>query len=105
MLGSSGPGYTQWDWKDLGIRVGGPNLLVLPDGRIVAAVRRYGTQPWTSLSWLDPVEGSLVEFLALPSAGDTSYAGLQWHEEILWVSYYSSHEQKTSVYLARVGLF
>ena len=27
-----------------------------------------------------------------------------WHEELLWVSYYSSHEGKTSVYLAKVRL-
>ncbi len=104
MLGQSQPGYEQWDWKDLGIRVGGPNLLILPDGRIMAAIRRYGKQPWTSLNWLDPLEGSLTEFLALPSGGDTSYAGLRWHEGILWVSYYSSHEGRAGIYLAKVKL-
>ena len=35
---------------------------------------------------------------------DTSYPGLVWHEGQLWVSYYSSHEGKTSIYLARVRL-
>jgi hypothetical protein len=104
MLGRSKPGYEHWDWKDLGVRVGGPNLLVLPDGRIIAAIRRYGQQPWTSLSWLDPAQSLLTEFLALPSGGDTSYAGLQWYEGILWVSYYSSHEERTSIYLAKVDL-
>ena len=34
--------------------------------------------------------------------GDTSYPGLLWHDGVLWVSYYSSHEGKTSIYLARV---
>lgn len=104
LLGQSLPGYERWDWKDLGIRIGGPNLIILPDGRIVAAIRRYGKQPWTSLNWADPVKGSLTEFLMLPSGGDTSYAGLWWHEEILWVSYYSSHEGRASIYLARVEL-
>jgi hypothetical protein len=104
MLGQSQPAYTHWTWRNLGIRVGGPNLLVLPDGRIIAAVRRYGKQPWTSLNWLDPVESCLTEFLALPSGGDTSYAGLCWYEGLLWVSYYSSHEERTSVYLARISL-
>jgi hypothetical protein len=103
-LGSSNPGYTDWNWKDLGLRIGGPNVLVLPNGRIVAAVRRYGKEPWTSLNWLDPVEGRLDEFLALPSGGDTSYAGLQWHENILWASYYSSHEERASIYIARVAI-
>jgi hypothetical protein len=101
-VGSSSPGYADWNWKDLGLRIGGPNVLVLPDGRIVAVVRRYGEQPWTSLNWLDAAEGRLDEFMALPSGGDTSYAGLQWNENILWVSYYSSHEERASIYLARV---
>jgi len=41
--------------------------------------------------------------VTLPSGGDTSYPGLLWHEERLWVSYYSSHEGKTSIYLAVLG--
>ena len=53
---------------------------------------------------LDPTAGALTEFLTLPSGGDTSYAGLVWHEGLLWMSYYSSHEGKTSIYLAKVRL-
>ena len=41
-------------------------------------------------------------FLELPSGGDTSYPGLVWYDGILWVSYYSSHEGKTSIYLAKL---
>lgn len=104
LLGISKPPYIAWEWKDLGVRIGGPNLLILPDGCIIAAVRRYGANAWTSLNYLDPVEGTLREFLALPSGGDTSYAGLCWHEDILWVSYYSSHEEKTSIYLAKIKI-
>ena len=44
------------------------------------------------------------QYLKLPSGGDTSYAGLVWHDGLLWVSYYSSHEGKTSIYLAKVRL-
>ena len=79
-------------------------MIALPDGRIVAAVRRYEETPWTSLNWVDASEGKLTEFLALPSGGDTSYAGLCWNDGLLWISYYSSHEQRTSVYLAKVKL-
>jgi hypothetical protein len=53
---------------------------------------------------VDPEAGKLTEFLKLPSGGDTSYAGLYWHEGFLWVSYYSSHESKTSIYLAKVKI-
>ena len=104
LLGHSKPPYTEWSWTDLGLRIGGPNMLILPDTRIVAAIRRYGENPWTSLNVLDSARQTLTEFLALPSGGDTSYAGLCWHEGVLWISYYSSHEQRTSVYLAKVKM-
>jgi hypothetical protein len=103
-IGRARPPYDEWRWKDAGIRIGGPHMLCLPDGRIIAAVRRYGKSAWTSLNWLDPVAGTLSEFLALLSGGDTGYAGLVWHESILWISYYSSHEGRTSIYLAKVKL-
>ncbi|MBX9788119.1 MAG: glycoside hydrolase [Pirellulales bacterium] len=104
LVGSSQPPYTQWEWKDLGVRIGGPQMLRLPDGRFVAAVRLYDGRVRTSLVWIDPSAGKLDEFLTLPTAGDTSYAGLVLHEGLLWISYYSSHERKTSIYLAKVQL-
>ncbi|MGQ9662019.1 MAG: exo-alpha-sialidase [Kiritimatiellia bacterium] len=102
MLGISHAPYTKWEWKDLGVRVGGPCLLRLPDARLVAAVRLYDGARRTSLCWVDPQWGRLREALKLPSGGDTSYAGLVLHDGILWVSYYSSHEGKAAIYLARV---
>jgi hypothetical protein len=102
LLGSSRPPYTDWKWKDLGRRIGGPQLIRLSDGRLVAAVRLYDGKQRTSLCFVDPVAGTMEEALALPSGGDTSYAGLVWHDGLLWVSYYSSHEGRTSIYLAKV---
>ena len=104
LLGTAGPPYTEWVWKDLGTKIGGPNLLRLPDGRLVAAVRLYDGKVRTSLMWIDPDQGAAQEFLGLPSGGDCSYPGLVWHAKTLWVSYYSSHEGKTSIYLARVAV-
>lgn len=101
-LGSAVPPYRSWVWKDLGVKIGGPHLIRLPDDRIVAAVRLYDGQVRTSLCWLDPEAGGLAEFLKLPSGGDTSYAGLVFHDGLLWVSYYSSHEGRTGIYLAKV---
>lgn len=103
-LGSARPPYKDWQWKDLGEQVGGPHMIRLPDGRIVAAGRRYDSTVRTSLMWLDPQAGTLTVFLKLPSGGDTSYPGLVWHDGLLWVSYYASHEGKTSIYLAKVKL-
>jgi hypothetical protein len=104
LLGTATPPYTEWEWKDLGKRIGGPHMIRLPDGRLVAAVRLMDGKTRTALCWLDPQAGTLTEFLSLPSGGDSSYAGLVWHDGLLWVSYYSSHEGKTSIYLAKVRL-
>lgn len=102
LLGHSRPPYVDWSWQDLGVRIGGPHMIRLPDGRFIAALRLYDGRTRTSLMWLDPEAGKLTEFLKLPSGGDSSYAGLVWHDNQLWVSYYSSHEGKTQIYLARV---
>jgi hypothetical protein len=104
LLGTSQPPYTKWEWKDLGVRIGGPHMIRLADGRFVAAVRMHDNGARTSLAWVEPATGKLTEFLKLPSGGDTSYAGLVFHDGLLWVSYYSSHEGKTSIYLAKVQL-
>ncbi len=102
LLGIAQAPYTQWEWKDLGATIGGPAMIQLPDGRLLAAVRLYDQKVRTSLCWIDPQAGRLTEALALPSGGDTSYAGLVWHDGLLWVSYYSTHEGKTNIYLAKV---
>ncbi|MGQ9560842.1 MAG: exo-alpha-sialidase [Candidatus Oleimicrobiaceae bacterium] len=104
LLGISGPPYQHWRWLPLGARIGGPHMLSLPDGRLVAAVRLYDNGPRTALCWVDKRRGTLTEFLTLPSGGDTGYPGLVWYKKTLWVSYYSSHEGKAAVYVAQVKL-
>lgn len=103
-LGRASAPYEQWTWKDLGVQISGPQLLRLPDGRILAAGRRFEKGVHTSLMKLDPDAGKATEILRLPSGGDTSYPGLVWHDGMVWISYYSSHEGKTAIYLARATL-
>jgi hypothetical protein len=105
LLGKSAPPYRAWTWKDLGVYFGGPNFLRSPDGTWWAAGRllREG-KPRTAVCRLDLKGGAgspLEPVLELPSGGDTSYPGLVWHEGQLWVSYYSSHEKRSSIYLAK----
>jgi hypothetical protein len=102
LLGISNPPFTHWEWKDLGVLIGGPHFIVIPDGRFIAAVRLYDDKVRTSLCWLNPQTGELNEVLALPSGGDTSYPGLIWYQDRLWVSYYSSHEGNAAIYFAEV---
>lgn len=103
-LGRAQPPYKEWSWTDLGTQVGGPQLIRLPDGRLIAGVRLYDGKVRTSVVQLDATGGKLTELLALPSGGDSSYPGLVWHNDTLFMSYYSSHEGKTSIYLARIKL-
>ena len=102
-LGVAEPPYQRWQWQALPVNIGGPQLVQLPDGRIVAGGRNYGEKVEMYLWWLD-ADGRLEPIMALPSGGDTSYPGLVVHEGMLWVSYYSSHEEKTAVYLARLAI-
>lgn len=103
MLGRSVPPYDKWEWKDLGRYFGGPNFLQTPDGAWWAAGRFIeDKKAQTVVCRLDVKNGKLEHALTLPSGGDTSYPGLVWHQDRLWISYYSSHEKKTNIYLARL---
>jgi len=113
LVGSSPPPYTAWTFRSAGVRLGGPNFIFLPDGRLLAGTRiiRRGAGrrlvARTVLGWIDPdpmASGIFQPALELPSDGDCSYPGLVLHADQLWVSYYSSHEGKASIYLARVRL-
>lgn len=104
LLGSSRPPYKGWEWQDTGVRIGGPQMIRVPGDRIVVASRLYDGKQRTSLSWFDLRTAKLTEFLVLPSGGDSSYPGMVFYDGVLWVSYYSSHEGKTAIYLAKVRL-
>ncbi|MCA8989800.1 MAG: exo-alpha-sialidase, partial [Planctomycetaceae bacterium] len=101
-LGRSTPPYKEWEWTETSHRIGGPNMIELPDGRLLGAVRLYTPKQRASLVWIDPETATLTECLELPSGGDTSYAGMVLRDDVLWISYYSSHEEKTAIYLARI---
>ncbi len=104
LFGHSKPPYTTWQWQDVGCRIGGPQWLQLPDGRLLACVRLYDDTVRTSLCWVDRHNGKLTEWQTLPSGGDCSYAGMVLRDHTLYISYYSSHEGKTSIYFTEMML-
>jgi len=85
--------------------MGGPNFLLLPDGQIWAGARyivESGEEmiPYTAIG---PITSSGYHpQLILPSGGDTGYPGLVYRNGVLCVSYYSSHEGGSKIYLAKV---
>lgn len=101
-VGTSMPPYKEWAWYETNYRLGGPNFIILPDGSFWAASRHYAGGARTVLARFGPRTYEPV--LTLPSGGDCSYPGLVWHDGLLWMSYYSSHEGKTSIYLARIRI-
>ncbi|HRE80764.1 MAG TPA: hypothetical protein PLN52_06935 [Opitutaceae bacterium] len=114
-FGVAKPPFTRWTWYENNYRFGGPNVIQLPDGRLIAGTRDYTpmqTSPdgksrgsaRTILGWLGGDDYTLSPFVVLPSAGDNSYPGMVWHEDKLWVTYYSSHEGKTSIYFTQLTL-
>ena len=102
LLGIARPPYKKWTWHDLGSYIGGPDMIRLPCGTWIGAGRILKPRTHTALFTLDVAAGKMTMGPKLPSGGDTSYPGLLWHDDVLWVSYYASHEGKTSIYLARV---
>ncbi|MCZ4336964.1 sialidase family protein [Shewanella colwelliana] len=103
LLGEANPPYTSWQWHVLDKRIGGPVNFIW-QGRHFAVVRLYDECVRTSIVEVLPSKAELIECLTLPSGGDTSYAGIIVTEEVLRISYYSSHEGKCAIYFAKVLL-
>lgn len=100
--------FANWTTKQLkpeawSNRIGGPAILKLKDGRLILGGRLYrDRERKTGVGMLDLASGKMTDIVVLPSGGDNSYPGFVWHDGKLWMSYYSSHEGKTSIYLAKI---
>jgi len=101
-IGTSRPPYTDWAWQESAHRLGGPNFIRLQDGSLWAGTRSYPGGARCVLARM--TRDSIEPALELPSGGDCSYPGLVWHDGLLWMSYYASHEGKTSIYLAKIRM-
>lgn len=103
-IGRAEAPFTEWTWATLPTSLGGPELLVLPDGRMLAAGRTHGKGGAKTTIGEVQLDGGWRPLLTLPSGGDTSYPGLARVGDRLLMSYYSSHEGKTAVYVAELRL-
>lgn len=102
-IGVARPPYQDWTWHDAGLFIGGPNFIVLPNGKMIASGRTQTVPRGPAKTFVgEMTEKSVTPDLILPSGGDCSYPGMVWHDNKLWLTYYSSHEGKTSIYLAKI---
>ena len=99
----SKPPYGNWDRRDLDRYIGGPLIARWGDRVVVGGRHNTDRGPKTSMCWL--IGDKLHEFAELPSGGDNSYPGLvalSPTEAVM--SWYSSHQGKSSIYTARLHI-
>ncbi len=100
-IGISKPPYEQWRFINSGKPVQGPNFIIV-DNMMVYSGRDFAPGPCTVVGFMTTEKCTPV--INLPSRGDTSYPGIVWYNNHLWVSYYSTHEDRTSIYLAKLRI-
>ena len=103
MLGISQAPYSDWKWTELDYRLGGPDFLVLKNNLLIGT-RLYKSPTNSTVIYLTDKQGKVKKTVLLPSGGDTSYPGMLISKKDLLVSYYSSHEGKSRIYLARIKM-
>ncbi|SRR5690554_2113716 len=101
LLARSTPPYKDWGYSKLDFQLGGPNFLFLNDSELVIGTRNYAGERKTHLK-VTNLRGEVRKTIELPSGGDNSYPGMLFHDGFLWVSYYSSHEGQSNIYLAKI---
>lgn len=93
-----------WSWQQLPQHLGGPNFLIDSQNKLIACGRMINSEnkPFgkTVVSMIDNY--IFIPLIELPSGGDNSYPGMVFQNGYLWISYYSSHEQGTAIYLAQI---
>lgn len=104
MLGISEFPYSDWSWSHLSYRLGGPDFVITSDQMLLIGTRLYEPGSTSTVIRVTDLQGRTLKLLTLPSGGDTSYPGMLIFRNRLYVSYYSSHEGKSSIYFTSVSL-
>jgi hypothetical protein len=112
LLGTADAPYTDWKWQRIDAPLCVPNLLRLPDGRIIATVELSDKKDCITLCEFEMSTGELKEFLELPvsvknliqTAYHRQIVGLAYHDGHIWVSYHATHKDRLCIHLAKVKL-
>lgn len=114
VLAVSSPPFSNWEFHDLSLRLGGPNFIFLNNEQLILGSRLYTKRNDTSIYrtgiMLTDLEGKIDTTIVLPSGNDTSYPGLYLYQDTLWVTYYSNQfysndfNGRASIYLSKIPL-
>lgn len=106
MLLTASPPYADFKQTDLGFHCGGPDAIVLPDGKVLLAGRSEYVKGHAKTSiFCGTADGGFHEVMTLPSSADTSYPSFLLEGDEVWMTYYSTHEtNKPSIFLAKIPL-
>jgi len=105
--------YTTWQFRKLKFQLGGPDFIFLNDHTLLIGSRYYSADQveqkklniTKTAVFVTDIKGNVLKIIPIDeSGGDTSYPGMLLYKNNLWFSYYSSHEGKTSIYLAKLSL-
>ena len=97
------PPYITWTSRDAPVHLSGHCVHTI-DGVTYLASRWRRDDGVTSTIIYTYEEGELIPYCELPSGGDCSYPEIVVRGREMVVSYYSSHEGTSNIYLARVPL-
>lgn len=116
-LGWAAPPFDDWQWTTLPTAIGGPKVITLSNGDMIAVYRVIDYAQKTARLEVAQLtldvarkQADLEVLGTLPAQGDCSYAGMVEFERALWISYYASPNEKdetdrpSQVYVTRVPL-
>ena len=102
LYGESVYPYSEWSWKKMNVKLGGPALVLLPNGKLILGTRNYQNEMGkTSLYLVN--EGNAKKIVTLPSSSDSSYPSFViTAKNRLYVSYYSAVSGVSNIYLSKL---
>lgn len=112
LLGSASAPYTQWKWAQVDAPICVPNLIQLPDQKIIGTMELSHKFRSLSMCELHVESGKVSELLEIPTpvenmiqaAYHRQIGGIAHHDGQVWVTYHATENGKLSVHLAKVRL-
>lgn len=104
LWGVSEAPYTDWEFSDFKMKVGGQDMIALSDDKIIICTRAYVPTVKTTILKAG-IDGQFEQVCVLPGKGDCSYPGMLVVGDELWVSYYACVDTNVpDIYLARMPI-